>query len=583
MSAPIRNAEALGALEGAYRETLGELVRSQAVARLFRKDATLWKQDPVHQKLILSRLGWLDSPAWLQGVGSELRGFSAEIRGEGFTWVLLLGMGGSSLAPEVLGQVMRSAPGAPTLDILDSTDPAAVKSAETAHRLDRTFFLVSSKSGRTIETLSQYRYFRARLEELGVTDPGRRFAAVTDPGSPLTRIAREDGFRRVFLNPADIGGRFSALSYFGMAPAALLGLDLAALAARAAEARKECMVEDPAGNRALRLGAFLGAAARAGRDKLTLLTTPSMRPIGYWVEQLLAESTGKEGRGIVPVEGEPLGFARYYGPDRSYVSIVDPSEPHEDLDRLLGELRDGGAPWFGIEIRDRADLAAEFYRWETATAIACAALGVDPFDEPNVLESKENTMTILAGYEKTGEWPIGECRARDQGVEIYAAKDLWQMLAAGAPSHPSLEMILGRFFALKRPGDYLALLAYVERTAATEAAFRQMRLGLRDALEIPVLQGYGPRFLHSIGQLHKGGPSTGIYLELTVADGEDIRIPESHVSFGELKMAQALGDLAALDSRAKPTLRLHMTGGVESGLRTVAHATERALVALAQG
>src|SRR6185295_7070651 len=266
-----------------------------------------------------------------------------------------------------LAEIMRLAPGAPTLEVLDSTDPAAIRAAEASHRLDRTFFLVSSKSGRTIETLSQYRYFRARLEEMRVGSIPARFAAVTDPGSALERLAADEGMRRVFLNPADIGGRYSALSYFGMVPAALLGLELETFAARATRAAEAFASADPARNEALRLGAWLGAAARSGRDKLTLLLPPSLRPLGYWIEQLVAESTGKEGRGLIPVEGEPPGFARYYGPDRCFVSITVQSEPSPELARLGAELRQSGAPWVEIVLADRADLAGEFLRWETAT------------------------------------------------------------------------------------------------------------------------------------------------------------------------------------------------------------------------
>src|SRR6267154_685936 len=286
MSGPISINELAGSVEEPYRAALAALIREDAVGRLSRRDASLWKADPGHQKTIQNRLGWLDGPAWLTGKAAELHAFAAEVRAEGFTRVLLLGMGGSSLAPQVLAEVMRPAPGAPTLEVLDSTDPAAIRNAEASHRLDRTFFLVSSKSGRTIETLSQYRYFRARLEEMRVDSIPGRFAAITDPGS--------------------------ALAYFGMVPAALLGLDLEAFGARAARVAKEFASPEPERNGALRLGAWLGAAARSGRDKLTILTPSSLRPIGYWIEQLIAESTGKEGRGIVPVEGEPPGFARYY-------------------------------------------------------------------------------------------------------------------------------------------------------------------------------------------------------------------------------------------------------------------------------
>jgi len=581
MSAPIRISEFAGAIDAAYHATLDSLVQEDAVGRLFRRDASLWKKGPEHDKVILNRLGWLDCPRWLGSKVQELSAFASEVRSEGFTRVLLLGMGGSSLAPEVLAEIMRAAPGAPTLEVLDSTDPAAIRSAEASHRLDRTFFLVSSKSGRTIETLSQYRYFRARLEERNVSDPGRRFAAVTDPGSALERLAREEGLRRVFLNPPDIGGRYSALSYFGMAPAALLGLELETLAERASQAAESCASSDPEKNAALRMGALLGAAARAGRNKLTILTAPSLRPLGYWIEQLIAESTGKEGHGIVPVEGEPKGFARYYSPDRCFVAITVASEPAPELSGLGAELRQSGAPWIEIALSDRADLAGEFFRWEVATSLAGAVLGIDPFDEPNVQESKDLTAGILAEIEKTGATPAGRPKTREEGLEVYASDDLWRALTSNTPGHPSLEMLLGRFLALKKPGDYIAILAFLERTAATESAFAHLRREIRDAMRIPVLQGYGPRYLHSIGQLYKGGPAEGMFLEITAAAAQDLPIPESRITFGTLELAQALGDLRALESRGKAALRLHVAGSVTQGLATIGHAVERALVALA--
>jgi len=581
MSAPTSTSEFAGALDAAYRATLDSLIREDAVGRLFRRDASLWKKDPGHDRVILNRLGWLDSPRWLEGKIPELTAFASEVRSEGFTRVLLLGMGGSSLAPEVLAEILRAAPGAPTLEVLDSTDPSAIRSAETSHRLDRTFFLVSSKSGRTIETLSQYRYFRTRLEELRVKEPARRFAAVTDPGSALQRLAAEEGMRKVFLNPADIGGRYSALSYFGMVPAALLGLELETLAERASRAAEACASNDPARNQALRMGALIGAAAKSGKDKLTLLTAPSLRPLGYWVEQLVAESTGKEGRGIVPVEGEPPGFARYYSPDRCFVAITVASEPAPALSGLGVELRQTGAPWIDVPISDRADLAGAFYRWEVATAIAGAVLEIDPFDEPNVQESKDLTAGILAEIEKTGAVPAGEPRSREEGLEVYASDDLWGRITSQVPGHPSLEMLIGRFLGLKKQGDYLAILAFLERTAATESAFAHLRREIRDAMRIPVLQGYGPRYLHSIGQLYKGGPTSGMFLQITSAADQDLPIPQSGMTFGKLELAQALGDLRALESRGKPTLRLHIAGSVTQGLATIGHAVERALVAMA--
>ena len=581
MSEPTSTIEFAGAIEASYREVLDRLIREDAVGRLHRKDASLWKDDPAHRKVIENRLGWLDAPAWFENKVPNVTSFAAEVRGQGFTRVLLLGMGGSTLAPQVLAEVMRPAPGAPTLEVLDSTDPAAIRAAEASHRLDRTFFLVSSKSGRTIETLSQYRYFRARLEEMRVDSIPGRFAAITDPGSALEHVASEDGMRRVFLNPADIGGRYSALSYFGMVPGALLGLDLEAFGARAARVAKEFASAEPERNGALRLGAWLGAAARSGRDKLTILTPSSLRPIGYWIEQLIAESTGKEGRGIVPVEGEPPGFARYYSEDRCFVAITLQGEPAPELVGLGSELRQTGAPWMQITLSDRSDLAAEIYRWEVATAIAGAALEIDPFDEPNVQESKDATAAILAEVERTGDVPVGQPRSRDEGVETFASEDLWGKLTSHAPGHPSLEMVLGRFFALCEPGDYLAILAFLERTAATESAFANLRREIRDAVLIPVLQGYGPRYLHSIGQLYKGGPPKGLFLMITAATGQDLPIPLSGITFGKLELAQALGDARSLESHGRPTLRLHIAGSVTQGLAVIGHAAERALVARA--
>ncbi|MGE5176955.1 MAG: hypothetical protein ACM3JJ_11335 [Hyphomicrobiales bacterium] len=576
-----RQSERRGGLEGPYADALRSLVEGDAIARLAARGPSLWKDDPKHAAIIRNRLGWLDLPAWLATHADELRAFGAEIREAGFTRVLLLGMGGSSLAPEVLQRCIPAGPGSPALAVLDATDPAAVRSAEAVTRLARTFFLVSSKSGATVETRSQYRHFRARVEEEGLPDPGSRFAAVTDPGSALETLAKEEGFRRVFLNPADIGGRYSALSYFGMVPAALLGLDLAALATRAETSRVLSLSPQPERNAALRLGALLGAAARGGRDKLTLLTPPALRPLGYWIEQLIAESTGKEGTGIVPVEGEPLGAAHHYGADRLFVSISFQGKPEPDLERLEAELAPAGTAWVRIELADRDQIAGEFYRWEVATALAGAVLGIDPFDEPNVQESKDNTMEILREFEGSGSMPTGAPKSHDEDVEVYADDALWGRLTAGTPGHPSLEMVLQRFLALSHPGEYLSLLAYLERTAGTEASFALMRRAVRNALRIPVLQGYGPRYLHSIGQLYKGGPATGMFLILTSAGERDVAIPGSPFTFGELEAAQALGDLKSLASRGKPALRLHLLRGAEAGLQAVGAALERALAAAA--
>jgi transaldolase/glucose-6-phosphate isomerase len=571
--------EFLGSLEAPYRESLEGLRASNVIPRLTERDATLWKSDPAHARVIGNRLGWLDLPAWLAERAPELADFSAQVRADGFTRVLLLGMGGSSLAPEVLKRCMTAGPGAPILDVLDSTDPAAVRSAEASAHLDRTLFLVASKSGTTIETMSQYKYFRGRLEREGVEHAGAQFVAITDPGSPLEAQGQADGFRRVFLNPPDVGGRYSALSYFGMVPAALLNLDLRSLAARAVAARDQSLDPDPERNSALRLGALLGAAARGGRDKLTILTAPFLRPVGFWIEQLLAESTGKEGTGIVPVEGEPLGAAHHYGADRLFVSIELEGQPAPDLERLEREITRSGATWIRVRLADKDQIAGEFFRWEVATAVAGAVLRIDPFDEPNVQESKDATKRILERFLDTGAFPVPEPSGNDLGIEISAEAPLWSRLIEGTPGHPSLEMVLNRFLALARPGDYVAFLAFVERNATSEASFALMRRAIRNALRVPALQGYGPRYLHSIGQLFKGGPKTGLFVVLTAAPESDVPIPGSPFTFGQLETAQALGDFESLAAHGKPVLRLHMAGGSPKGLSVVDAAIERAIAA----
>ncbi|HEY7729252.1 MAG TPA: hypothetical protein VID50_12470 [Candidatus Eisenbacteria bacterium] len=571
-----------GPIEAGYQAALQALVRDEAIPRLYRRDPTLWAGDAATARSVRSRLGWLDAPGWALERIPELRAFAEGLRHRGVSRVLLLGMGGSSLAPEVFARVLEPAPGAPSLDVLDSTVPAAVRSVEGRARLDRTFVLVASKSGQTIETLSQYRYFRARMGAAPDRTLPAPFAVITDPGSDLERLAQADGIPAVFRNPADIGGRYSALSYFGLVPAAARAVHLETLLQRAAEARSECM-RPGSENSALRLGALLGAAAKAGRDKLTLLAPPELRPIGYWIEQLVAESTGKSGTGIIPVEGEPIGSPSSYGGDRVFVLLALEREPSQHLSSFLEELRHAGAPVLTMTLEDRDSVGDALYRWEVATAIAGAVLGINPFDEPNVQESKENTARLLSAFEREGTMHPGLPRTREGEVEVYAGDAVWEQLTAGAPAHPGLERILGRFLALARPGDYVSLLGYLERTAGAEASFGRMRRLVRDALHVPVLQGYGPRYLHSIGQLYKGGPATGLFLIFTEKDAADLEIPGARCTFGTLRSAQALGDLAALETRGRPALRLHLTSGADSGLPVVAEAAERALVALAAG
>jgi len=570
-----------GSLAASYDDALRQLTALRATKRLFDRDPSLWKSDEAHAAVIRNRLGWLDAPAWLAARREELRAFAKEIRGAGFTRIVLLGMGGSSLAPEVLQRTLRPGPGAPTLEVLDATNPGAIRGIEQRGRLDKTFFLVASKSGSTVETRSQYRYFRAAVESAGLPEPGKRFAAITDKGSALDKLAKAEGFRNVFLNPPDIGGRYSALSYFGMVPAALLGLDLDDLAARAGAAREETLRDAADMNPALRLGAFLAAAAKAGRDKMTLLLPGALRPFGFWVEQLVAESTGKEGRGIVPVEGEPIGPAHRYGKDRAFVFLALAGSPDTELVRLRADLVGAGAPCLQIELPDAEALGGEFYRWEAATAFAAALLAIDPFDEPNVQESKDATNRLLGTLRDEGRLPEAPYLATDGAIGIASAGPLWARMTKGLPAHPSLESVLQRFLGLARSDDYVAVLAYVERSAEAESAFALLRRAIRNATHLAVLQGYGPRYLHSIGQLHKGGPPTGLFLVLT-ADapaGGDAPIPDSHFSFGQLQRAQALGDLESLAAHEKAAVRLHLGTDVAAALGSLNHAVERAMAA----
>lgn len=580
MSSLPRQTESPASVEADYRLALATLHKRGAIAALRSRDPKLWTGDPGEAAAIEARLGWIDAPQWLHGKIAELTAFAADVRGAGFTRILLLGMGGSSLAAEVIQRIPTAGPGAPTLAILDSTDPASIAGAEAAGRLDHTFFIVASKSGTTVETLNQYRYFRARIEALGVSHPGGQFAAITDRGSPLDKLAAKESFRRVFHNPSDIGGRYSALSYFGAVPAALLGLDLEAISHSVAASRERALLDSPGENDAWRLGALLGAAARAGRNKLTILTSPALRPFGYWIEQLVAESTGKRGTGLIPVEGEPLGPAHHYGADRLLLSISLEGEPNADGERLIADLERSGAPAVRIALPDRDAIFGEFFTWEAATALAGALLEVNPFDEPDVAESKERTAKILAAIESKNPAPRPEPRARSEGVEIYTSDSVWGRLQSGAPSMPSLEMVLNRFLALAAPGGYVALLAFLDHNAAAEASFSLLKRAIRNAVHIPVLQGYGPRYLHSIGQLYKGGPPGGLFLVITAADPADLVIPGRKVTFGQLKDAQAEGDLAALEARGRTALRLHLTLGADAGLKAVASAAERALAAM---
>jgi glucose-6-phosphate isomerase len=544
----------------------GEMVAdgSAIIRRIWERDPDLWKPgDAAHARVIRNRLGWLDSPVTMRERAAELSTLATEVRQADFRDCVLLGMGGSSLCPEVLRASFGSAPGFPTLHVLDTTDPDAI--TELARHLDdsRTLFLVASKSGKTLETLSHLAHFWAALTRVGVTAPGSHFVAVTDPGTPLAATARERGFRHVFENPPDIGGRYSALSYFGLVPAAVMGIDVARLLDRALEMRDRCSASTaPQRNPGLALGTQMSAHHAEGRDKVTILAPPRIAAFSLWAEQLIAESTGKEGKGYIPIGAEPLGAPRVYGDDRLFVALRLPDEAVD-----TSGLEAAGQPVVHLDLTDLHDLGAEFFRWELATAVAAIPLGIDPFDEPNVQESKDNTNRVLAELEKNGSFPTHPATVSADGVHVYTR------LTAASPAAALLA-----YLADVKPGDYVGLMAYVDPTTENEEALQALRVAIRDRHRVATTLGFGPRFLHSTGQLHKGGPATGRYIQITTTEGSDADIPGQPFGFGVLLRAQAQGDLESLRAHGRPVIRIHMEHDLAGSLHRLTEAVRRATV-----
>jgi len=531
----------------AVDETLRFLESREFLDRLWVKDATLWKGDAA---TVRNRLGWLTSPTIMRSHAEDIRNFADEVRRLQYSHVVLIGMGGSSSTGEVFNETFGSKMGFPDMLVLDSTDPGAVKHVLESINLGRTLFVVSSKSGTTAETMAAYTFFRGQVEGASSPRPGVQFVAITDPGRPLDKLSSETGFRRTFLNPASIGGRYSALSFFGLVPAALVGVDIKILLERAHAMVETCGNEvGVRGNPAVQLGAVLAGLARAGRDKVTLVLSEKIRALGSWIEQLLAESLGKDGTGLVPVVDEPLGAPTVYGDDRIFVALV--LEGDGSYDAALAKLADAGHPVLRLILHDPMDLGAEFFRWELATATAGAVLGVNPFDEPDVVRAKESAATLLTDWKRSRrlpEWPVD---VEEDGI----------MLMTKSNKKPgSVSRGLAAHLAMAGPGDYLAIQAYLTPTAESWRTLQEIRVALRDRLRIATTVGWGPRYLHSTGQLHKGGPTSGLFIQITGDDREDVAIPGAGYGFSTLKAAQALGDLQSLRDGARRVIRLHLTG-----------------------
>jgi glucose-6-phosphate isomerase len=537
----------------------------RAEAALMRREPAAWSDEPAVQQKIAQRLGWLNSPALMADSLTRLQTFAETVRADGFTDVVLLGMGGSSLAPEVLRAVLGVAPGWPRLHMLDSTDPAAVRAVATPP--EQTLYVISSKSGTTIEPNVLAAHFMEMLQRTHVARWADHFVAITDAETALAARARAERFRDVFINPSDIGGRYSALSFFGLVPSALMGQDVAALVAwgLAMLAAAEPGFGEVRANPAAALGLTIGAAARAGRDKLTLILPPALEPFGLWVEQLIAESTGKNGHGVVPIAGEPLAPPSAYGNDRLFVRLrIHGSFEEEMRDAEVRDLKAAHAPVAEIALPEPAALGAEFVRWEIATAIAGALLHINPFDEPNVQQAKDATRTLLDRFKSTGKLPIAPPdRTTPEGLALTLTAEARIALAGHSP-----EAIL----TLIQPGDYFSLLAYVGPGVELAAELRALRVAVRDRTRAATMFGYGPRYLHSTGQLHKGGPNTGVFVLITAPPYADLAIPDEPFSFGTLELAQALGDFASLDATGRRALHVHLPEADRTIVRRLAEA-----------
>jgi transaldolase / glucose-6-phosphate isomerase len=560
-------------IETEVRETIDDWQSGAKVKRLWAGDSALWTGADESEWL-----GWLHVAEDQLAHSERLDHIARDVAGAGFEHVLLLGMGGSSLCPELLSLTFPRGEGHPQLRILDSTDPAQVSAREREVDLARTVFIVSSKSGTTLEPDIFERYFFERMRDaIGAEEAPKRFIAITDPGSKLEQLAEEQGFRHVAHGLASIGGRYSALSDFGMVPGAVMGVDVQALLDRAERMAHSCASCVPArDNPGLVLGSIIGVCARRGRDKLTLVASPAIADLGAWLEQLLAESTGKDGRGVIPIDREPLGSPEVYGDDRLFVYVRLRSSPDEAQDAAVGALEHAGHPVVRIETGDLYDIGGELFRWEFATAVAGSVIGINPFDQPDVEASKVVTRALTDGYEQHGKLADEKPIATFGGVSLYADERNASELSSAA-REDTLEGMLKAHLGRIGRSDYAALLAYIEMTPGHEQALAEIRETIRDRTRAATCVGFGPRYLHSTGQAYKGGPNSGVFLQITCDDARDLPVPGRRYTFGVVKAAQARGDFQVLAERGRRALRIHVGEDADAGLATIREAVEQAL------
>jgi transaldolase / glucose-6-phosphate isomerase len=557
-------------LASAVCSSLEDWKRGNKVARLWQKDATLWTGTDEN-----SWLGWLNITEDQIAHLDALKQIRAEIKSAKFKNVLLLGMGGSSLCPEVLRLTFGKVVGFPELHVLDSTDPAQIKALEKSVDLARTLCIVSSKSGSTLEPNIFEQYFFERISvKVGAKEAGNRFIAITDPGSKMQQVAESNGFRRVCYGVPSVGGRYSALSNFGMVPGAVMGLDVEKFLKTTLEMVKACGAGvAPEANPGILLGTILGVAANHGLDKLTIVASPGISDLGAWLEQLIAESTGKTGKGIIPVDREKLGKPPVYGKDRIFAYLRLATKPNAAQDASVSALEKAGHPVVRITLPNTYALGQEFFRWEIATAVAGSIIGIDAFNQPDVEASKVETRKLTSEYEATGRLPSEAPFLEAAGIKLFADERNAGQLRGSSKLAEVLRAHLSRIGA----GDYFAVLGYLQMNSQNEKALQAIRHVVRDKKKVATCLGFGPRFLHSTGQAYKGGPNSGVFLQITCEDASDLPVPGQKYTFGVVKAAQARGDFAVLAERGRRALRVHLGKNLKSGLNTLSKAIQQAL------
>lgn len=558
----------LGKYNSKIKKRLKKFDKDNLVKRIWDKDAAVWKEGKEYDALIKNRLGWLSLPLSMKSNCDEINSFVDEVKSEGFAYAVVLGMGGSSMCPEVCKETFGVKEGYLKLFVLDSTDPLAIINIENSIDIDSTLFIVSSKSGGTIEVDSFFRYFFEIVQKRKGNDAGKHFIAITDPQTNLEALATEKQFRKIFTNPADIGGRYSALSYFGLVPAALIGVNIKKLLSNAEDMMDDCMTLRSEMNPGVLLGAAVGELAKRGKDKLTFILPFQIQSFGYWAEQLIAESTGKEGHGILPVEGEGIGKPSSYGNDRVFIYFGFGKEGKEEKKIITGFVKKK-FPVININMKDLYDIGGQFYLWEFATAVMGAALGINPFDEPNVKESKDNTGNVLQYFEENKKLPEQKPQSLQDNIKIYLDEKLFskKLPEKKKLSKWNTDDYVEFFLDQIKKGDYVAMMAYMLKSKTTEKLLQKIRESIRSEKGVATTVGYGPRFLHSTGQLHKGGADNGVFIQLISEDSKNLEIPGKPYNFEVLKQAQATGDYESLVKHKRRVLKVDVGRDIEKGLK----------------